>query len=469
MSFFDSPIFRYPYIIILIFVIAFIGIGLFGLYFMKKSVKVSKGTVAKSFCGLNKIENEFMKAGNARRDRTLVYVSVSLDGMKRLYPESKVNRIYEQLKHILFEHLCLHIDGDISVYGDANFVALNRLQAEEIASRIDKCFKAIAETFTEYDVVNVVRVRFGYFCTSSNEVPFNTAFSRAKQACSIAEENDLLSCRWDTASGKEFERKRKIENNIRGEIDNNRFFLEYQPIVDAKSGGMIGAEVLSRLNSESEGVISPYFFISAVNNVGLNCKFDYYIFEKNCKWISNDIHTRGKYVYTINFSRQTLCDPNLAENIIHCVETYGGDYSCIAVEILEDKNLNETEKAVMVRNLMRLKARGILILLDDFGSGFTSFGDLTDFDIDIVKIDTAITQGAVTHSGFLILKNIIKTAHDLGYKTICEGVETEEHKKAATDAESDMLQGFYFYRPMPAVKLETLLKDTEKSAGDTIQ
>ncbi len=458
MKFFNSTIFQYPYIIITIFVIVFIGMGLFGLYFMVKSQRASKGAVAKSFCGLNKIENDFVKTGNTLKNRTVVYVSVSLDGMKRLYSESKAIRIYEQLKNILFRHLCLSIDGNISFYGNENFVASNNLQAEEIAHCIDKCFEEINETFIEYDVVNVVRVRFGYFCTSSNEVPFKTALSRAKQACSIAEDKDVLYCQWDTSNGKEFERKLKIENNIQSEIDNNRFFLEYQPIVYTKTSDMIGAEVLSRLNSESEGVISPYFFLSAVNNVGLNEKFDYYIFEKNCKWILSDINTRGKYVYTINFSRQTLCDPNLADNIIRCIETYGIDYSCIAVEILEDKSLNEGEKSVMIQNLNRLKEKGILILLDDFGTGFTSYSDLTNFDIDIVKIDKAITQGALNQAGFLILKNIIKTAHDLGYKTICEGIETEEHKKAAQEAESDMLQGYYFYRPMPVSKLEALLK-----------
>ena len=90
MKFFDSPIFQYPYIIITIFVIAFIGMGLCGLYFMMKSHKASKGAAAKSFCGLNKIENDFVKAGNSRRNRTVVYISVSLDGMKRLYSESDI-------------------------------------------------------------------------------------------------------------------------------------------------------------------------------------------------------------------------------------------------------------------------------------------------------------------------------------------------------------------------------------------
>lgn len=272
----------------------------------------------------------------------------------------------------------------------------------------------------------------------------------------MAADKDVLHCQWDSTNGKAFEKKIKIENNIQNEIDNNRFFLEYQPVLDAATNKIIGAEVLSRLNSHTEGILTPGSFLSAVNNVGLNEKFDYYIFEKNCKWISNDKEKRTKYVYTINFSRFTLCDPNLADDIIKIIENYGIEYSCIAVEILEDKSLNKDEKAIVVSNLLRLKEKGVLILLDDFGKGYTSFCDLTDFDINIVKIDKSITQNATNEAGFLVLKNIIKTAKDLGFKTLCEGIETEEHKNKAVEAGCDMLQGFYFYRPMPVTKLETL-------------
>ena len=449
-------IFEYPYVIITILAMIFIVLGLIGLYFTMKSVKTANGTVEKSFCSIGKIENDFEKARSARNNRCIVYICVSLDSMKRLYAESKAIRMYEQIKSILLSHFCLNIGGEISLYGKENFVAMNSLEAGETEQCIDKCFEEINEVFVEHGAVNVVRVNFGYHCTSSTEVSFKTALGRAKQACSIAENKGVLHCQWDSTNGKEFERKIKIENNIQNEIENNRFFLEYQPILDAKTNKIMGAEVLSRLNSPTEGVLTPYFFLSAVSNVGLNEKFDYYIFEKNCKWISSDKENRVKYVYTINFSRYTLCDKDLAENIINIVEKYDIDYSCIAVEILEDKSLNETEKSTMIANLKRLKEKGVLILLDDFGKGYTSFGDLSDFDISIVKIDKSITQNATNQTGFLILKNIIRTAHDLGFKTLCEGIETEEHKKIAVDSGCDMLQGYYFYRPMPVTRFETL-------------
>lgn len=450
--------FEYPYVIITILAMIFIVMGFVGLYFTMKSVRTAKGTSEKGFCGIGKIENDFDKAGAQRKNRTVVYVSVSLDGIKRLYSESKATRMYEQVKRILFHHFCVDIDGEISLYGNENFVVLNNLESGELAQCIDRCFEEINDAFAKHNAINVVRVHFGYHQTSATDVTFKTALSRAKQACSIAEDKNILYFQWDLSDGKAFERKIKIENNIQSEIDNNRFFLEYQPIIDAKTDKIIGAEVLSRLNSPTEGVLTPHLFLSAVNNVGLTEKFDYYIFEKNCKWISSDKENRSKYVYTINFSRHTLCDDKLADNIIDIVEKYNIEYSCIAVEILEDKSLNENEKKVMISNLVRLKEKGVLILLDDFGKGCTSFVDLAEFDISIVKIDKALTQNATTESGFLILKNIIKTAHDLGFKTLCEGIETIEHKNAVVEAGCDILQGYYFYRPMPVTQLEALFE-----------
>ncbi len=451
-------IFEYPYVIITILSIISFVMCCFGLHFTMKAAKAAKGSAEKTFCGLGKIENYFEIANELQLNRSIIYISIDLDKLKRISPESKANRLYERIKRILFSHLCLAIDGEISIYGNENFVAFNYLESEDIVGRIEKCFEDINQALIKYGAVNVVNVRFGYICTRSTEVLFKTALSRAKLACSIADDRDDLYCQWDSSNGKDFERKLKIENNIRNEIENNRFFLEYQPILDANTGTIIGAEVLSRLNSETEGVITPGFFLSAVNNVGLNEKFDYYIFEKNCKWIASDKEKRTKYVYTINFSRYTLCDPNLARNIIDIVDKYSIDYSCIAVEILEDKNIDDDEKSTMINNLKLLKEKGIMILLDDFGKGYTSFGDLSDFDINIVKIDKAITQGATNQSGFVILKNIINTAHDLGFKTLCEGIETEEHKNIVVEAGCDMLQGYYFYRPMAVSKLEPLLE-----------
>jgi len=450
--------FEYPYVIITSLVIICFVMGIIGLFFTMKSVKTAKGTGKNGFCSFSKLGNDFDKFGVARKNRCLIYISVSLENFSRLYSESKANRIYEMIQKVLLMYFGLEPENLISIYDKENFVALTDFTADEAEEKIQNCFAELSEVFQENDAVNVIRINFGCHVTGSADVSFNTALLRAKQALSMAVDKNEIYSMWDSANGKEFERKIKIENNIENEIDNNRFFLEYQPVIDAKTDKIIGAEVLSRLNSSTEGILSPRVFLSAVNNVGLNQKFDYYIFEKNCKWISNDKEKRMKNLFTINFSRFTLCDENLSQNIIDIIEKYNIDYSCIAVEILEDKSLSKTEKSIMTKNLLRLKEKGILILLDDFGKGYTNFRDLADFDIDIVKIDKSITQNADNDTGFAILKNIIRTAHDLGFKTLCEGIETEQHKRNVVAAGCDIMQGYYFYRPMPVTQLESLFE-----------
>ena len=198
--------------------------------------------------------------------------------------------------------------------------------------------------------------------------------------------------------------------------------------------------------------------MSAVDSVGLNGKFDYYIFEKNCKWISNNKEQREGYKYTINFSRATLSEPKFADKIISIAEKYDLKFSCLAVEILEDKNVTPEARKQMTENLATLKDKGVSILLDDFGSGYTTFGDLQNLDVSVVKIDKAITQNATTETGFIILKNIVSTAKDIGFKALCEGVETKEHEEAAIKAGCDLLQGYYYYKPMPVSMLEKVFE-----------
>lgn len=395
----------------------------------------------------------------ARKAHSVVYISLFLDSMERVYSQAKGTELYEHVKGILLRYFSMYADGYISLNGKESFVAYNTLEETELIRLMDTCNRDINENFTKYGAVGVARVNFGYCLTGSNEVTYKTALARAKQACSMAEVKETAYCRWDSSDSKEFERKISIGNSIRSDIDNNRFFLEYQPIVDAKTHEIVGAEVLARLNSLKEGVLAPRYFLPAVNSADISRKFDYYIFEKNCKWIASDKANRMRYVYTVNFSRHTLCDPNFAARIIEIVEKYGIRYSCVAVELIEDISLDGLEKTAMIQNVDILKKNGITILLDDFGKGCTSFKDLLELDINIVKIDKSITRNGTNQAGLVLMKNIIRTVQDLGCQVLCEGVETEEEKNTATNAGCDFFQGFYLYCPMPATQLEKLLKN----------
>lgn len=456
-------LFEYPYIIITMLVLCFIVIITIGVYFAIRGARTVKSIEEKAFINISKLEAIFEKFGKLREERCVLYVKVFLDNFRSLYSAHQTTNAFSEIKGVLLEAFSNSDDSNIAIYGEKNFVVLSKWNIETARKKIENCFGELNKCLLKHSALNIIDVRIGVYFAFGTQVLFDDAIGRAKQAYLLAKNENVPYAEWNVSGGKALEKKIKIENNIEKEIDNNRFFLEYQPVLDAKTKRIIGAEVLSRLNSESEGVLTPSSFLSAVDSVGINDKFDYYIFEKNCKWISNDKKQREQYKYTINFSRSTLCEPQFAEKIIAIAQKYDLDFSCLAVEILEDKNITFDARKQMVDNLSILKEKGISILLDDFGSGYTTFEDLQSFDISVVKIDKMITRNSVTDTGFIILKNIIRTAGDIGFKTLCEGIETKEQEEAVIKAGSDLLQGFYYYRPMPVAQLEKVFN--ENSGG----
>ena len=460
-------IFEYPYVIISIIVICFFLLGGIGICFAVRGLKTANDEEEYDFTNISKLESRFAKSGKHRDDRCVMYISVFLDNYRSLYSERQTEKVFLAIRRILLDSFSTDKTDSIATYGEYTYVAYTTLDIDSVRGKIESFQTSLTKSLLEHGALNIAEVRIGSFFAFGSSVSFDEAIRRAKQACILAKNEKKLYAEWDVGSGKALEKKIKIENNIESEIDNNRFFLVYQPVLDSKTKEIIGAEVLSRLNSASDGVLNPGSFLSAVNSVGLNNKFDYYIFEKNCKWISNDKKQREGYKYTINFSRSTLCDPAFSERILSIASKYGLNSSCLAVEILEDKDITSEARRQMMDNLTSLKEKGISILLDDFGSGYTTFGDLQNLDISIVKIDRAITQSSVTENGYIILENIIRTAKNIGFKTLCEGVETKEQEDAAIRAGCDLLQGFYYYKPMPVAMLEKLL-DKEVPSSETI-
>ena len=453
-------IFENPYIVIAAMAIGVVILVSIGICFALRGVKAVNGQSERSFISISKMEHCFKKIGKSRISRLVIYINLSTDDLRVSRSEQK---LLLEIKRKLLDVFANGEESFVATYDDTNYIVLASLDAETIRRQIESCITDSNEILSKHSAFNIVSVIIGAFDSSRIEVNFDEAVGRAKQACMLAKTQKTAYAEWDASSGKELEKKIKIEKTKHKEIDNNRFFLEYQPVIDAKTRKIIGAEVLSRLNSESEGILPPKSFLSAVDSVGINEKFDYYIFEKNCKWISNDKKQRENYKYTINFSRSTISEPEFVEKITSIAEKYDLKFSCLAVEILEDKNIIGEAKQQMIDNLSTLKEKGISILLDDFGSGYTTFVDLQNLDISIIKIDKSITQNAVTETGFKILKNIIQTSKDIGFKTLCEGIETKEQEDVVIEAGCDLLQGFYYYKPMSVANLEKIL---ETSGGN---
>lgn len=448
MGFFDDPT-----KMILALAVLFLLFMAIAVLLVMKAMKVTNGPIENDFQPLSRIQHDFEKTGRIRLNRILLYITITGENLQDMQVSSAV---ISDIKGILLETFSDGKYGMVSLYGDKTFLAFVKWDLEEMDKTLVDFQEEINRCLVQHRLLNIVNVRVGSYLAAGSYVTFEESMDRAKQACIMATNEKTSHVRWNSVSGKNLKQRIKIENEIENEIDNNRFFLEYQPLLDAKTKEIMGAEVLARLNSSSDGVLSPGRFLSAVDSVGINNKFDHYIFEKNCKWIANNKEQRDHYLYSINFFRATLCDPNFPFKIMEIVEQYGLEYSSLAVEILEDRNITSEERKQMHANLVLLKEKGVSIMLDDFGTGYSTFGDLTSIDIDIVKIDREITQNAVTENGYVILSNIIRTAQSIGCKTLCEGIETKEQEEIVIKAGCDYLQGFYYYKPMPVVSLENL-------------
>ena len=129
------------------------------------------------------------------------------------------------------------------------------------------------------------------------------------------------------------------------------------------------------------------------------------------------------------------------------IEKYQIDRSLLWIEITED-SLSENN-ALIRENALACRKKGVRIVLDDFGSGYTSLSDLCDFTVDCVKIDRHIIQKSVEPTGKKLLKGICRLAHEMDIKVLCEGVETEEENAAMEDIECEYIQGFYYSRVYP--------------------
>ena len=216
-------IFEYPYVIITLLIFGFIILGAIGAYYAVQTVKVAKESEALDFSNINKLENTFDKLGRLRESRFVIYISVSLENARSLYSDSKAWSIYSEIKPILLKIFSDGSKSDIALYDKKNFVALNNWSISHAKTKIEECLDEINHCLLKYKAIKVVDIKFGSYSAASTDITFDTAISRAKQACTLAEEDDVTYVEWNNTSGMALEKRIKIENNIESEIDNNRF------------------------------------------------------------------------------------------------------------------------------------------------------------------------------------------------------------------------------------------------------
>ena len=260
----------------------------------------------------------------------------------------------------------------------------------------------------------------------------------------IGTETQTLICDSDMTQ-KEAEEKIMIENIING-FENKEFQLYMQFIVDKKSKKIVSAEALSRWHKPGEGVVSPFRYIGVMEHSGLILRLDYYMFELVCQQLHRwqDTEFDGITI-SCNLTRITISEPDFVDRIREIAAKYIFEHTKLILEFTEDAI--EKNRNIAMSNIEKCKKMGFRIALDDVGSGYTSFMNLCEYPVDVVKIDRDILLKTDTERGRDLFVGIIALAHTLGFTVVCEGVETEEQKCLVEETDCNYIQGWYYFTP----------------------
>lgn len=290
----------------------------------------------------------------------------------------------------------------------------------------------------------------GIYHVEDDDVSVTSMIDRAK----LAEESILSDHMqpyvvFDDSMRRKYVNQMELMGEYESAIANDEFKVYYQPVVEASSGNLISAEALVRWIHPQRGMVSPADFIPALENGGHISKLDWFIANRVAE-LSRERHQAGEPVVpvSVNLSWMDFYDEDMMQGL---VELLGSDRVRVGDIRLE---ITETSYAALESDregiLDQLRKLGSPILLDDFGSGFSSFGMLKRYNFDILKLDMTFTRQIETSpKTCTIINGIIQMVHHLGIKVIAEGAETEAQVKFLRDNGCDYIQGYYFSKPLP--------------------
>ncbi len=249
------------------------------------------------------------------------------------------------------------------------------------------------------------------------------------------------------------EKRRQIEESMHKSLEDGDFKVYYQPKHNAKTGALVGAEALIRWVHPKFGFMNPGEFIPLFEQNGFIIEVDAFVWRKTCenirKWRDKGLET---VPVSVNASRLTFTKKDLVDNMHKQVEKNGILSSDIHVEITETLMTVDLDELVSKIDSMRLL--GFKVELDDFGSGFSSMNALSTIPLDIVKLDMSFMRQFGDKKRLMVLESCINLAKKLGFETVSEGVEEKEQQELLAKLGVDMIQGYYYSKPLPEEEFE---------------
>ena len=252
--------------------------------------------------------------------------------------------------------------------------------------------------------------------------------------------------------------ERKVEDDMDRALVNKEFKVYLQPKMNSAEETLAGAEALVRWIHPEEGFIPPNRFIPIFEQNGFIVKLDDYMLEEvsrlQAQWLSEG---RKTVPISVNISRTHFTREDLAEHICRIVDKYGVPHNLIELELTESAFFDD--KNLLLNTVRKMQELGFIVSMDDFGSGYSSLNSLKELHLDVLKIDAEFFRGLdeesfregnnIEERGLLIVAEVIDLAKKLNMQIVAEGIESREQVDFLVSQECDLIQGYFFAKPMP--------------------
>ena len=328
--------------------------------------------------------------------------------------------------------------------GDAN-------QREASVTLADRIISELARPFRLRDNEIHIGASVGIALAPEHSSSADDLLKMADMALYSAKGSGRNCCRVFSAELTDaMSRRHELERDLRRAVEHDELILHYQPIIDAKTHKMCGAEALIRWQHPTKGMIRPDQFIPLAEDTGLIVPIGQWVLHTACK---EAMGWPAEMKVAVNLSAKQFSDKNLADVVMYVLADTGLSPERLEIEITETALIESAPSVLPI--LRQFKNLGISVALDDFGTGYSSLSQLTIFPFDKIKIDKSFTQKMTQRADCAaIISATMTLAHSLNKQTTAEGVETADQYRLLRLAGVTSLQGYLFKRPGPASELD---------------
>lgn len=401
---------------------------------------------------MDRIQLAVMQA--KRRAQKVALLFIDLDGFK-IINDGFGHAVGDQVLKLTGNRLAANIrQGDTAARlgGDEFVIVLNdQERIEEVSDAVQRIMEAVLRPIPIQQQEFTLTCSIGIsVCPDDGDDPAELLKFADIAMYKAKEEGKNTSRFYTRGMNDTIVRKVTLTNNLRRALERREFRLHYQPQVDLRSGGTVGAEALIRWQHPQYGMIPPGQFIPLAEQSGQIVPIGEWILRSACEQaIAFAGSGLPQLVMSVNFSARQLNDENLVRMIGEILQASGLPAASLELEITESMVMSDVDKSVAILN--RIKSLGVRIAMDDFGTGYSSLSYLKRFPIDRLKIDKSFVRDVTTDPNDAALtRAIIALAHNLGIRVIAEGVETAAQRDFLIEAGCDQAQGYFYGHPVEA-------------------